>query len=787
MARRDEIPLRSLAFDGTSIEAQSLAPSYDGLLRRWREINVPIFEQSLKDQIEDPDDRKSFAQAYRRFENRPIHEILENMIWYYRVSASETGQPLSIVYPENFIEDLDTRKPDRISRGSLLDHNVRIEENVRTEKSKSAFGAFLQELSEVIGSSPDGCLELCVITAHEPLPHNAFSFLQKLQWLITGDLDRLHEMPKLAVLYALKIHWPISDDTIRDILNSQAIEQPIKQTSILPSKIRSRNSDDIFNANGFLRSCMTLKWYSICEEYKGDLDTYVWQTYTQPPNSDYLRLYMSGENGRYQRIMINFKTQRLSHHFADLFFSNRDDRSSFTLSNDKNAAYELTEIVTCLFQLVVESSESFVLGLKDQVEKLTYEGRKRPSGSKIQFLLRLEDCRLDALSCLNDCALLIADFKKFLIGDSILEAVLQSRIQADLNVCENNLGALISNLEISKSSIEKTRKMIDQQLNLVQIRRQSVFAILAAVYLPLQYVSGLFGMNLTNGSQNSPIADYTPLASNASLDSTTLIYEQFQNLITELSSSGPYTWDFEWYWVILFPLLMGSIVLPFLAGPITRYIYQSIARNRSYWRVISFFLIPIYIICIYGVLWNFIDGYRSGKGGGLYPPFSEDGYINWEYNWISIYGYQAPNSTGQFNQTNGDHFELDYYGYFNLYYSSADPTFIAYIFYLILTAGTYYSIACYKLYCSIRSKSNRIIWVLFSFATVALSVTRIRFYNKGILKFGTYNGLTQYSWRAANLSLSDSDQDTIDWLNDRANYFRDNYPQPLFTIDFIGA
>ncbi|RDW56866.1 hypothetical protein BP5796_12933 [Coleophoma crateriformis] len=698
MERQDEIPLRSLAFDGTSIEAQSLAPSYDGLLRHWREVNVPIFEQSLKDQIEDPDDRKSFAQAYRRFENKPIHEILENMIWYYRASSSDTGQSLSALFPDSLIENLDTRKHDRISRGSLFDHNNSTDDRVRKEKKKPAFGAFLQELSEVIGSSPDGCLELCVFTAHESLPHDAFSFSQKLRWLITGDLNRLYEMPKLAVLYVLKMHWRIEDDIMRDILNSQAIEQPIKQTVILPSKIQPRDSEDIFHGNDFLRPCMTLKWYSTCEEYKGDLDSYVWQTYTQPPYSEYLRLYVSkGKHGRYQRIIINFKTQTLSHHFAELFFCHRDETSISMLSDDKHAAFKLAEIITCLFQLVAETSETFILGLKDQIEKLTYDGRKRPSGSKIQFLLRLEDCRLDALRCLGDCALLIADTRKSLLGYSILDGDLQSKIQADLDVCEINFLALISTLESTKDSIEKTRRMLSQQLNLLQIRRQSVFAILAAIYLPLQFTSGFFGMNMTNtslgtASSNSNTNFTNSAASNTSLDLTNVISGQFDDLINAISLTGPQTWDFRVYWTIVVPFTFGSIVLPFLAGPITRYFSKTMARYRPYWRVMGIFLIHVHIIGVFGILWNFIDGYRSGKGEGLYPPFSEDGYFNWEYNWIDVYEYQAPNSTGPVNQTKGDHFELDYYGYFNWYYSGIDPTFTAYIFYLILSQKESYGL-----------------------------------------------------------------------------------------------
>ena len=89
-----------------------------------------------------------------------------------------------------------------------------------------------------------------------------------------------------------------------------------------------------------------------------------------------------------------------------------------------------------------------------------YEGRKSASGSKIQFLLHLNDCRIDALRCLNECLLLLGDTATSLSTYAELEDTPKSRILEELVVCEKDFAALIAALEGANLAIEKTRIMV---------------------------------------------------------------------------------------------------------------------------------------------------------------------------------------------------------------------------------------------------------------------------------------------------------------------------------------
>ena len=115
---------------------------------------------------------------------------------------------------------------------------------------------------------------------------------------------------------------------------------------------------------------MTLQWYSKCSKYEGDLDTYVWQPYGQPPEPDYLKLYVAtGESDSHHRAIVVFKTLRLSDDFARLLASSLREKSHL-IPKVLHPAFELAETVVLLFRLITEGSETFIQGLIGQLEKL---------------------------------------------------------------------------------------------------------------------------------------------------------------------------------------------------------------------------------------------------------------------------------------------------------------------------------------------------------------------------------------------------------------------------------
>ena len=222
-------------------------------------------------------------------------------------------------------------------------------------------------------------------------------------------------------------------------------------------------------------------------------------------------------------------------------------------------------------------------------------------------------------------------------------------------------------------------------------------------------------MNITSTSLglDSIYTNITNLTSNATLDFTKLSPSQLDNILTVVGNSGGYAWDFKWYWITLVPLLLGSIVLPILAGPIIRYVLQNIARYRLYWRIGGIILAVFYIIGIYGFLWTSLAGSRWNRIGGFYPKLYSMGY------------------------------------------------FIVTQVYYILTAGVCFVMACYRLYCAFKLKTKRRIWFLF-LIIVMLSIVA-RFLTGVTIDFGSYRGQTRYSLMAAERS---NESTTQFWIND---------------------
>lgn len=136
---------------------------------------------------------------------------------------------------------------------------------------------------------------------------------------------------------------------------------------------------DIFQISDDPKSCLTLQWYSKCDNYIGDLDVYVWQNYGHPPTPEYLKLFMAtGEGECSLRLIVVFKSRQSSRDFSELLFRPQEKAPSLTMVRGRQSAFKLVETVIYLFKLVADGNEVFIQQLRDQLEKLV-SCRKRHS------------------------------------------------------------------------------------------------------------------------------------------------------------------------------------------------------------------------------------------------------------------------------------------------------------------------------------------------------------------------------------------------------------------------
>jgi hypothetical protein len=108
--------------------------------------------------------------------------------------------------------------------------------------------------------------------------------------------------------------------------------------------------------------------------------------------------------------------------------------------------------------------------------------------------------------------------------------------------------------------------------------------------------------------------------------------DQTAALIDAISNSGPYLWSFKRFWYISVSVTAVTILLPIIAGPISRWTVRSFSHYKNYWRVMVLLLglgeivalsrstaYTIYqwiVICPQGVLalWMLYRAWRTEKG-----------------------------------------------------------------------------------------------------------------------------------------------------------------------------
>ena len=85
----------------------------------------------------------------------------------------------------------------------------------------------------------------------------------------------------------------------------------------------------------------------------------------------------------------------------------------------------------------------------------------------------------------------------------------------------------------------------------------------------------------SESADNSPV-DSMPLANKSTGFSAS---ENEANLSTISTSGDTYLWSFKMYWMIATPVTLATILAPFIAGSVLRYMNQRVYDNRAYFRL----------------------------------------------------------------------------------------------------------------------------------------------------------------------------------------------------------
>jgi CorA-like Mg2+ transporter protein len=154
----------------------------------------------------------------------------------------------------------------------------------------------------------------------------------------------------------------------------------------------------------------------------------------------------------------------------------------------------------------------------------------------------------------------------------------------------NDLKFIKMELVEAGKKIEGLQKMIREQLDLEQGRRNFILSLAAAVYLPLSFVTSLFGMNMAVTTPEGLVgfSDFT----NSTLAGLSADFlNSTRALVSSIETSGSLTWNWKTFGIITGPLLL-TMPLSLALGAIFRLAVRSAAYYSTYWRILPLLLPP---------------------------------------------------------------------------------------------------------------------------------------------------------------------------------------------------
>ena len=143
-------------------------------------------------------------------------------------------------------------------------------------------------------------------------------------------------------------------------------------------------------------------------------------------------------------------------------------------------------------------------------------------------------------------------------------------------------------MESHRSHPVNLRKMVREHLELSNNRRNFVLTILAAIFLPLSFVTSLLGMNMDTATPERPMkfSKWTKTR----LDGISPdLRNSTEALMSALGTTGPNLWSWKDFWIIsgcLIVTLPLSLTLGAIFGLSIRYVTHYVA----FWRALA--LIP---------------------------------------------------------------------------------------------------------------------------------------------------------------------------------------------------
>lgn len=228
--------------------------------------------------------------------------------------------------------------------------------------------------------------------------------------------------------------------------------------------------------------------------------------------------------------------------------------------------------------------------------------RQSPTADKVRYLVHLEDCRSSA-------------YEGMIHGLEVLDSV--SEWTASRNFLQplwdagdpfvDRFAVLQQDLEFFRdhfSDIEKQVKELQQtihdHLELTHNRRNFILTVVAAIYLPLSFVTSFFGMNMNTTTSTGP-QGFSNWTTSWITNSPVDIQNSTRALVSTIGSSG--TQSYQWKTFIITALcLLVTLPLSLTIGGGLRLAYRWTTHYAAYWRIIM--IVPGLTFVLFSI-WSF--------------------------------------------------------------------------------------------------------------------------------------------------------------------------------------
>ncbi|KAG8527896.1 uncharacterized protein KY384_006812 [Bacidia gigantensis] len=488
----------------------------------------------------------------------------------------------------------------------------------KSSDSIETFSESLERLRLVLNAEGSEAVRLCVLTwdGSNALQSQMYSLAQKL--FATADgLQRRYDAPRLALIHVINQEWKLSKAALKACTSAMTLRD-------LPSSIGPPDS---------------------------------------PPESLFAQVFINNDGDVGRKVLLLYRSMESSDGpLSDYAATHQRLQPPDAAKLENMMTSEILTLIHTIYLQLIEDTSSFIESAYDQIDELRYTGRSKPEDGKLHYLLHFRDCcHLSAMGLQHATSLLreITSPEVFNISEEDQNFLSwPERVQEDLIKLQKKITSI-------EAESETLREMIERQLQIRMGQRTTLLTVLAAIYIPLSFMSSLFGMNLKpnpfwpSKPHNSSQPDSLPTNGNIADPGQ----NQTRAIVSAIDNSGPYLFRFSLYWSIAVPVTIATIIVPLVAGSVFRSALKAFYRNRTYVRFFVLLMALGAVVAldvltprlVYLVVFGVVLGsvalvtiFRASKSGknqltwcGYSIAFAagETMDLNFGYRWIGVTGY----------------------------------------------------------------------------------------------------------------------------------------------------